>query len=167
MKPTTAHFAAEYGVRIGKPKRPAIDDRLMMLPPPACLDQRHRLARAIEHAVQVDRDAAVPVLGRMSSTLRGRPGDAGVVDQHVQAAETLSHLGEQPLDVRELRHVGAVCVTPGRSFGRFASAFVVDVADVDSRPVLDERARDRPADAGGARGHEHSQAFGGIFHGAA
>ena len=53
----------------------------MMLPPPARLDQRHRLARAIEHAVQIDRDAAVPVLGSMSSTLRGRPGDAGVVDR--------------------------------------------------------------------------------------
>jgi len=37
VKPTTAHLAAEYGVRIGKPKRPAIDDRLMMLPPPASL----------------------------------------------------------------------------------------------------------------------------------
>ena len=37
MKPTTAHFAAEYGVRMAKPKRPAIDDRLMMLPPPAAL----------------------------------------------------------------------------------------------------------------------------------
>ena len=37
VKPTTAHFAAAYGVRSGKPSRPATEDRLMMLPPPACL----------------------------------------------------------------------------------------------------------------------------------
>ena len=35
VKPTTAHFAAEYGVRIGKASRPAIEERLTMLPPPA------------------------------------------------------------------------------------------------------------------------------------
>ena len=37
VKPTTPHFAAEYGVRCGKPSRPAAEDRLTMLPPPARL----------------------------------------------------------------------------------------------------------------------------------
>src|SRR5258708_7662900 len=37
VKPTTANFAAEYGVRLGKARRPAADERLMMLPPPAAL----------------------------------------------------------------------------------------------------------------------------------
>src|SRR4051794_20790958 len=31
VKPITAHFDDAYGVRIGKPKRPAADDRLAML----------------------------------------------------------------------------------------------------------------------------------------
>jgi len=30
VKPTAAHFDAEYGARRGKPKRPAADDKLMM-----------------------------------------------------------------------------------------------------------------------------------------
>src|SRR5690606_22340679 len=33
VKPTTAHLDAEYGVRPGKPRWPAADDRLMMLGP--------------------------------------------------------------------------------------------------------------------------------------
>src|SRR5689334_3961010 len=31
VKPITPHFDAAYGVRLGKPKRPAADDRLAML----------------------------------------------------------------------------------------------------------------------------------------
>src|SRR5262249_19627270 len=37
VKPIPPHLAEEYGVRKGYPNRPAIDDRLMMLPPPAAL----------------------------------------------------------------------------------------------------------------------------------
>ena len=63
------------------------EDRLMMLPPPAALIIGIALRGAIEHAVQVDGDAAVPVLGPDVLDLAGRAGDAGVVDQYVQAAE--------------------------------------------------------------------------------
>ena len=30
VKPTTPHFAAEYGARFGKPNRPAAEDKLTM-----------------------------------------------------------------------------------------------------------------------------------------
>jgi hypothetical protein len=35
---------------------------------------------------------------------------------------------------------------------------------MDLGPVLDEGARHDPADAGGTRGHQDAQAFGGEFH---
>ena len=70
----------------------------MIEPPPAALS-RHRLARAIEHPVQVDGDAAVPIFRPDVLDLRGRPGDAGIVHEHVEAAEVARHVGEQTIDV--------------------------------------------------------------------
>src|SRR5581483_374212 len=74
---------------------------------PRGLDHGHGLARAVEHAVQVHRDAALPVLGADVLHLGGRAGDAGVVHQDVEPAEVLLRLLEQPLDVRQARDIGA------------------------------------------------------------
>ncbi len=59
--PITAHLDAAYGVRIGKPKRPAADDRLAMLAIAARLEQRNRALRAQELPGQVDRERALPI----------------------------------------------------------------------------------------------------------
>src|SRR5512134_1446588 len=125
------------------------------------LEQRHAFARAIEHAGEVDGDAAVPVLGCDVLDLAGGPGDARVVDQHVQAAERLLRLGEQPVHVRAAGDVGAgaadVLVERGERL-------VVDVADEDARARIAERARDREPDARRARGDQHAQVLGRSVH---
>ena len=41
----------------------------------------------VKRAAEVDRDDRVPLLARVLIDRRGRSGDAGVVDQHVETAE--------------------------------------------------------------------------------
>ena len=58
-----------------------------MLPPPGLAQRRHGPAGAVEHGGQVDLQRRVELLGRHVLDPRGRPGDAGIVDQHVEPAE--------------------------------------------------------------------------------
>ena len=94
----TPHFDAAYGVRLGKPKRPAADERLAMLGIGARLEQRDRALRAQELAGEVDRERALPVAQRDVLAGRRRSGDAGVVHQRVEAAERRRHRVEQARD---------------------------------------------------------------------
>ena len=81
-----------FGDGVGKPQRQAgpaagggdVDDRAA-----ACrLHGGYREARAIELAADVDRKRAVPVGGSYILGGGGRAGDAGIVHQHIQAAES-------------------------------------------------------------------------------
>jgi len=137
-------------VRSAKPSRPAIeeiDDRAAA----RRLDERHALPRAVEHAVQVDGDAAVPVLDLDVLDLGGGPRDAGVVDQHVETAERALRVGEQALDVGDIRNVrlGLVQVRI-----ELRQHLVVDVADVHLGAVVAERPGDGEPDARGAGSHD-------------
>ena len=94
------------------------------------LDERHRLARAVEHAVQIDGDAAVPVLGADVLDLGGRAGDAGVVDEHVEAAELVvsphrkaaRHLRDMPRRRGARKSLPAATRAPHRRHRRRAPA---------------------------------------------
>src|SRR6476620_5274464 len=57
--------------------------------------QRDRAPRAEEVAVKIDRERAPPVVERQFLRRQGRPGDAGVVDEDIEAAELSLDLGEQ------------------------------------------------------------------------
>ena len=58
----------------------------------------------MEHAAQIHVDDAVKLLE--AHLLQPRVlGDAGVVDQHVDAAKMLQHLGHQRINLGALRHV--------------------------------------------------------------
>src|SRR5256884_6763380 len=127
---------------------------------PRRLDHRHRLARAIEHAVQVHRDAAVPVLRADVLDPGGRSGYAGVVHQHVEAAELALDVAEKAVDVGELRHVG-----DGVRDVALLEGFFIHITDMDAGAMVDEGLRDDPADACAARGDQHPQPLGGCFHG--
>jgi hypothetical protein len=100
----------------------------------------------------------------MSSLGRG-PGDAGVVHQDVEPAEAALRLLEQPLHVRELRHIGLGLAYQGHFASHPGERSLVDIADMDARAVRAERGDDRPADAGCAGSHQHAPALEGIFHG--
>jgi hypothetical protein len=131
------------------------------------LDERHGLARAVEHSVEIDRDRAVPVLRADVLDLGGRAGDAGVVHEHVEAVQVLLHILEQALDVFELRHVGYRLRDRGKLFFCAGKGFFINVADMHPRAMLDECAGDHTADAGGAGGDQDAQTFGRELHAAA
>ena len=119
------------------------------------LHDRHRLAQAEKGAVDIDLKGRVPC-GQIHGLDRpGRPGDPGVVDQHVEpAAETRQGRLEQARDralvgdVRDQRaeplvrplHLG----DPGR----------VQIADLHLGALGREGQRDRPADPAAAGGHQ-------------
>src|SRR5947208_3837542 len=124
------------------------------------LDHRHRLARAVEHAVQVHRDAAVPVLGADVLDPGGRSRYAGVVHQHVEAAELALDVAEQPLDIGQLRHVG-----DGTREVALLESFFIHITDMDAGALVGKGAGNDPADAGAARRDQHAQPVGGCFHG--
>ncbi len=56
---------------------------------------RNSQSRAQELAGQIDGQRAFPVGKRDVFTARGRPGDAGVVDQHVETAVAREDVVEQ------------------------------------------------------------------------
>ena len=103
--------------------------------------------------------------GRISSTLALGAGDAGVVDQHVQAAEFALHVGEQALHVFGPGHVGEAAADVGLFGGAGFQRAGVDVANVHLRAMLGKSLRDCAADAGGAGRHQHAQSLCGSIHG--
>jgi hypothetical protein len=73
-----------------------IDATLTMAPPPAATIER-AAARAEEDRRQVDVDDGLPV-GERQLQRRAPQRDAGVVDQHVDAAAARDHSGESAVD---------------------------------------------------------------------
>ncbi len=87
---------------------------------------------------------------------RGGSGDAGVVDERVEAAEFGLDVVEKP---RHRRGIGHVAHARGHAIAASAaSARVVHVADVHPRAFAEERVDGREADAGGAGRHQDAQA---------
>ena len=98
---------------------------------------------------------APPVVGRDLLDRPGRPGDAGVVDQNVDAAELLERQLEQAVDRclvgdvgRDRRHLGQLAAQP-------VERRLVDIAGDDARTCLDEGLERDPADPGPARSQHH------------
>src|SRR5689334_21216433 len=103
-------------------------------------------------ACQVDGEAAVPVGGVDVLHQRRRPGDAGVVDEHVElAAAVVEHAVEPGI---EGRAVGNVDLGGEKACGGgIGNGGAVRVAEVDSRTGGGEGRGDRAADARTAGGH--------------
>src|SRR5262249_35414994 len=73
------------------------------------LEHRYAEPRAIEHAVQVDVDAAAPVVDTDLLHFVGGTGDACVVHQHVESAEIVFDIPEQLVHLRQIRNVAQRC----------------------------------------------------------
>ncbi len=76
---------------------------------PACelLEVRDGEPRHVEHRGQIDGDHLVPVVGRILLDRQRQAGDAGIVDQHVEAAERLDRGRHHALDLGAAGHVAA------------------------------------------------------------
>ena len=99
-----------------------------------------------------------PPVGRVDVLdTRRRPGDAGVVDQHVEAAQLRDRLVEEGVDLVRLGDV-AVDRAVVRALGPAAlQRRLRDIADPDPGAVVGEGIGDGPADAGRAGGDQHSK----------
>src|SRR4029453_18021418 len=112
-----------------------------------------------ERPGQVDVDDPVPVLHAHLAD-RAVDGDAGVVDQDVQAAVLLEHLLDDPLTVGRDPDValmdGRSLVVGGELLGRVGA---VGVADGDLDPAVGEAAADGQPDPSGTTGDERNLPF--------
>ena len=112
-----------------------------------------------EHAAQVDLDDPVPVLGRDVEE-RFAPGDAGVVGEHVDAAQRSGSVGHQPVDVLDLADVadGAADRWVVELAERFSDTFRLVAAQVHSSAFLEKTSRSGQPDAATAPGDEDTLA---------
>ena len=97
--------------------------------------------------------------GSISSTLPGRAGDAGVVDQAVEPAELgerLRRRSARPASRSETSHA-ARSAAAGSLARQLRECGRVDVADVHPRAFAHEGPRDRQPDAAGAGRDHHAQ----------
>ena len=128
-----------------------------MAPPPGCLEHRHRMMRAQKLPGQADIDAASPVGGRDFLDAAGRPGDAGIVDQGIEATESRRDVAEHRCDLIRVRNIGAA-----RRMFRMRGAEIREkrlghVAHINPRTMRDQHVGNGPADAGRPRRYEHPQ----------
>ena len=107
----------------------------------------HDRLREIEHAAQIDVLDAVPVLRDDVPDLHGL-GDAGIVDENVDLAESLEHLGHCTFTVGFVRDVaGEAKVLLAEFSSRPGRAGAVEIEDRDARALGSERLCGGEADA--------------------
>ncbi len=123
---------------------------------------RRRLV-VVEVALEVDVDDRVPLLlGHLPDD--AVPGDAGVADQNVEAAERLEHPRHHGLGVGVARHVGLdrqTLATQLLDLGhdRLGLVVVASVVDRHVGALARQLERDRPADAEAAAGDDGALSF--------
>ena len=132
-----------------------IDDRAAARGP----DVRHGAARAQVLPGDVDLERAPPVLGRDLLDRSGRPGDAGVVDQDVDAAELLERQLEQAIDRCLVRDVGRNRRHRGQLAAQPIERRLIDIARHDLGAGIDESLERDPADARAPRGQDRPLAI--------
>ena len=129
---------------------------LTIAPPPAALSsgtaRRAHRNWPVRSTSRQRRQSA----GSISSIGRGRPGDAGIVDQHVEPAQGAAELGEQAVDLRLVGDVGhGWRQARVRRAAMLGQRRLVDVAQVHPRAGRDQRLDDGAPDARGTGGHQH------------
>src|SRR6202163_1576566 len=161
---------------LGEPEQPGFGRRVIRLADVARLaDDRadvddapgtaldHVLDHALDHAEraeQVDVEHVAPVVVRHLAH-RLVDGDAGVVDQEVDAPEALEHFGDDALAVFRLvdaalmhRHLAALAFE--LALERFGGFLTLAVPGSDAHAVFRQHRRDRAADSAGAAGDQRN-----------
>ena len=109
----------------------------------------------MEHAVEVDVDHPVPVVVFDLLHRRPRPADAGVVDQHVEGAESLEPVLEPARDCARRAHVRDAAGHAGVGTEHILQALGGHAADMDARACGVEALCHGAADAASGAGHHH------------
>lgn len=100
---------------------------------------RRYVLHAEQRAAQHERDGALVCVQRDAVDRADRPGDAGRVEQDVDAAEALCRVCDQRLDVALARHVGVPVA--GHRADRAGQLGAGRVADVDQHHAGSPRQR--------------------------
>ncbi len=113
---------------------------------------------AVENAIKIDVDLRLPVfwLRRDKSAIDAH---AGIVEQQIETAETLTHLVEQRRDLRAVTHIGGDrhrCVA--EFFGECPDAVPAAGDKNHLHAFGGEQARRRFADAAGCAGDDRDLA---------
>ncbi|KAH0445294.1 hypothetical protein KCU90_g486, partial [Aureobasidium melanogenum] len=121
--------------------------------------RQHR-ATAVPYAVEIDREAAAPIVVGHCQRIAEHV-DAGVVDQHVERAERTFRLAHRVLNRRRLRHVrmhGQRTRTGLRLdlLRRLPRRFDIQLRQYDRRALARERECDRRADAAPGTGDQRN-----------
>jgi hypothetical protein len=93
--------------------------------------------------------------GRDRVHAAGRPGDAGVVDERIEAAEIGLRGDEHTVDIALVGDVGPDAADLGILVAEGVEDGVGDVANEDPRTVGQEAPRDGAADAARPRRYQH------------
>jgi hypothetical protein len=110
--------------------------------------------------VRFDREDRLPLVG-VHLLHRGRgTGDAGVVDQDVDAAQRAGGGLDEALDRGAVGHVAHGRGDRRIRVGDLLQRRLIDVADVHAVSAGRERRRDREADAAGSRRHHDPPSVG-------
>ena len=116
-------------------------------------EQRGGASGAMEHAGEIGLEDGVQLLGGDVFGELGGPGDAGVVDQHVHAAEMVGGGLHEAVQLGRLASVGPHALVAAGGKGG-----VVDVADERVRAACGEAVGHDAADAAGAGGYRDPEA---------
>jgi hypothetical protein len=111
------------------------------------LEQRDGALRDHEGSGQVDVDHGLPGVERIVGDRRRGAGNAGVVDEHVQPAQSLPHVGKQRVQVGRLADIADAAGDAGERAGDVGDGLGVDVGDMDARAAGREGLGNGQADA--------------------
>ena len=109
----------------------------------------------MEHAVEVDVDHPVPVVVLDLLHRCARPADAGIVDQHVEGAESLKPFIEPARDCVRRAHVRDAAGHAGVGTEHILQALGGQAAYMDARACGVEALCHGAADAAAGAGHHH------------
>jgi hypothetical protein len=121
-----------------------------------CTQQRDRVPRAEEVAVKIERERAPPVVERQFLRRQGRPGNTGVVDEDIKAAELPLDLGEQRIDLGFVRDIGANRKARAKCRRVFVECRGIDVADHAAGAGLGQSRGDDAADSRSPGRHQRA-----------
>jgi hypothetical protein len=143
VKLTTAPFDAQYADRSRSPTKAATEAVLTIAPARPVEHRRQERLRPQEDAADVDGEDAVPLLRRAAQDV-GSGSDPGVVHQHVDGADAVTHHGHRG----RVRHVRGFA---GHALGDTGH---IDVDADDARPTLAKLCCHRASDSASRACHD-------------
>ena len=154
---SSAAFDAEYAPTPNATRCTPIDDTFTMSPRPRSIMPGQQREREPHRREVVDRHDALDVVG---GHRRGAPplGDAGVVHQHVDAAQLVVSSRGEGVDAVEIGEVDDPAPAAGQIGHHLGQPVLTPGADADGRAAFGERERGGGTDARRRAGDEHVHA---------